>query len=151
MGDENRGKADAPLSAVRARKEALPVRRRMAAISPSTPFRIGHRRIDGVGNRPPFSAIFLRGRAAWIGAGFPRTPHRTAEIAGIPRHLTGPFRTARAAKDDFTPSSYTHEGAGASDSWRWCGEYGTPPHLVAGERADGDLCRLARRRVNIVP
>ena len=56
-GDENRGKSDELLSDVRARKEALSARRRMSAISTSTPFRIGRRRIDGVGNMPLFSVI----------------------------------------------------------------------------------------------
>ena len=119
-GDENRGKAEELLSAVRARKEALPARRRMAAISPSTPFRIGRRRISGVGNRPPFSAIMglKSGRAAR--RRLAATPHRPTEIAGTPRHLTGPFRMDRVDNADFISPSYTHQGAGTSDSWRWC-------------------------------
>ena len=75
----------------------------MAEISPITPSRSGHRRIDGVGNRPPLSAITALQSGERRGADLPRPPHRPTEIAGTPSRLTGPFRTDRAAKHDFIP------------------------------------------------
>ena len=92
----------------------------MAATSLTTPFRSGRIRIDGVGNRPPFVAIMdmEAGRVALRRlAATPSPRHRPTEIAGAPIHLTGPIRMDRVANDDFIAPSYTHQGAGGSNSW----------------------------------
>ena len=108
------------LSSVRARKEALPARRRMAEISPSTPLEVATAESTASEIGRPFPRLRPWKRAARRGADLPRSPHRPTEIAGTPRHLTGPFRMDRVANDDFISPSYTHQGEGASDSWRWC-------------------------------
>ena len=54
----------------------------------------------------PFPRLWPRKRARGAAPTCRDPPHRSTEIDGIPRHLTGPFRMGRVAKDDFIPLLY---------------------------------------------
>ena len=120
------------------------MRWRMAEISPITPSRSGHRRIDGVGNRPPLSAITALQSGERRGADLPRPPHRPTEIAGTPSRLTGPFRTDRAAKHDFIPPLILTDSPGHRIRGDGARKRGPPSFSGRRERVGGGLGHLAR-------
>ena len=89
-------------------------------ISPSTPFRSNYSRIDGVGNRPPLSAITALKEGRLARRRISSIPPVPAGTLGLPAPLSGPsFLTVRAAKDEFIPLLFYAPGTGPAASRKW--------------------------------